>query len=100
MMLTPRQTPAWRLYAAGSLTALVGAVALASGANAQANCDTYGKLALQQQQENATAKCGFSGPEWSPDLKAHIAWCGGVGPDQWKVQLQQRKQQLDACKAK
>jgi hypothetical protein len=82
------------------LTALVGAAGLSSGASAQANCDMYGKLALQQQQENAESKCGFTGPEWSPDLKAHIAWCGGVGPDQWKVQLQQRKQQLDACKAK
>lgn len=99
-MLTPRQTPQLRLYAAGCLTALVGAAGLATGANAQANCDTYGKLALQQQQENVTAKCGFTGPEWSPDLKAHVAWCGTVGPDQWKVQLQTRKQQLDACKAK
>ena len=88
-----------RTFAAVCLSAFaVGA--LASGAHAQANCDTYGKLALQQQQENVEGKCGFSGPEWSPDLKAHIAWCGGVGPDQWKSQLQKRKQQLDACKAK
>jgi hypothetical protein len=60
----------------------------------------YGKLALQQQQENVEYKCGLAGPEWSPDLKAHTAWCGTVGPDQWKAQLQKRKQQLDACKAK
>ncbi|HML44460.1 MAG: hypothetical protein JNN24_10425 [Hyphomicrobium zavarzinii] len=93
-MLTPR------LSAAACLTALVGVAGLASGASAQANCDTYGKLAIQQQQENVALKCGFTGPEWSPDLKAHVAWCGGVGPDQWKVQLQKRKQQLDACKAK
>ena len=79
---------------------LTGTVVFASGASAQANCDTYGKLAIQQQQENVQLKCGFSGPEWNPDLKAHIAWCGSVGPDRWKVQLQQRKQQLDACKAK
>jgi len=87
-------------YALGCLTAIVGAVGLASGAAAQANCETYGKLAIQQQQENVTLKCGFAGPEWSPDLGAHTAWCGGVGPDQWKVQLQKRKQQLDTCKAK
>jgi hypothetical protein len=89
-----------RTLAAVALAALSGATGFATAASAQANCETYGKLALQQQQENVQAKCGFSGPEWSPDLKAHIAWCGGVGPDQWKVQLQKRKQQLDACKAK
>jgi hypothetical protein len=89
-----------RSYSAVCLSALLGAAGVAPGAHAQANCETYGKLALQQQQENTEAKCGFSGPEWSPDLKAHIAWCGSVGPDQWKVQLQKRKQQLDACKAK
>lgn len=80
--------------------ALFGVVGGATGAHAQANCETYGKLAIQQQQENVAEKCGFSGPEWSPDLKAHVAWCGGVGPDQWKSELQKRKQQLDACKSK
>lgn len=88
-----------RSYFAGGLAVLAGLVALGSGAAAQADCETYGKLALQQQQENAELKCGFTGPEWSPDLKAHVAWCGGVGPDQWKAQLQARKQKLDACKA-
>lgn len=93
-MRTPRS------YAAGAFVALVSAAGFASAAAAQANCDMYGKLALQQQQENAEAKCGFSGPEWSPDLKAHVTWCGSVGPDQWRAQLQKRQQQLDACKAK
>jgi len=89
-----------RTYILGSLAAILGAVGLASGAAAQANCETYGKLAIQQQQENVTLKCGFTGPEWSPDLGAHTGWCGTVGPDQWKAQLQARKQQLDTCKAK
>lgn len=88
-----------RLLTAACFTALVGA-GLASGANAQANCDVYGKLALQQQQENVEWKCGFSGSEWTSDLKAHLSWCAGVGPDQWKAELQRRKQQLDACKSK
>lgn len=91
-MRTPR-------LSAGCLTVLM-ATGWAHGASAQANCDTYGKLALQQQQENVDAKCRFEGPSWSPDLKAHIAWCSSVSPDQWKVQLQSRKQQLDTCKSK
>ncbi len=78
--------------------AALGVAGLASTAEAQANCEMYGKLALQQQKENEASKCGFSGAEWSPDLKAHIAWCSSVCPDQWKAQLQKRKQQLDTCK--
>jgi hypothetical protein len=98
--MRPRLTTSGRWIALGGLAALASVAGFASGAHAQANCDTYGRLALQQQQENVELKCGFTGPEWSPDLKAHIAWCGTVGPDQWKVQLQTRKQQLDSCKAK
>lgn len=82
------------------LAVFAGSLAITTGAMAQANCDTYGKLAIRQQQENVEGKCGFAGPEWSPDLKAHMAWCGTVGPDQWKEQLQKRKLQLDGCKAK
>ncbi len=77
----------------------VGAVVAAQPAAAQANCETYGKLALQQQKENESLKCGFSGPEWSGDLKAHVGWCSSVGPEEWKVQLQSRTQQLAQCKA-
>jgi len=87
-----------RTCAALALAALISAASFSPAANAQANCDTYGKLALQQQKENEAEKCGFTGPEWSADLKAHMAWCGGVGPDQWKVQLQKRAQKLATCK--
>lgn len=89
-----------RTMAAFTIATLMGVVSLGAAANAQSNCDTYGKLALQQQKVNEASKCGFSGPEWSSDLKAHLAWCGGVGPDQWKVQLQNREQQLAQCKGK
>jgi hypothetical protein len=64
---------------------------------AQANCDMYGKLALKQMQENEQKKCGFKGDAWNADLKAHVAWCATVPPDQWKVQLQKREQQLATC---
>lgn len=93
-MRIPRRT------SAACLMALAAAAGLATVAHGQANCETYGKLAIEQQQENIDAKCGFTGPEWSPDLKAHLAWCGSVGPDQWKAELQKRKQKLDACRAK
>lgn len=91
--------PLPRLVVARCAAALVFAPALASNASAQANCDMYGKLAVQQQQENEETGCGLSGDEWSSDLKRHVDWCGGVAPDQWKVELQKRQQALDACKA-
>jgi hypothetical protein len=89
-----------RTAAAMGLMLSAQAAVLVPAANAQANCETYGKLALQQQKENESNKCGFSGPEWSSDLKAHVAWCSGVGPDEWKVQLKNREQELAACKSK
>lgn len=83
-----------------SLAALLGTLAVAPAAFAQANCETYGKLALQQQKDNEAAKCGLTGQEWSTDLKGHIDWCTKVGPDKWKPQLQLRTAALEACKAK
>jgi hypothetical protein len=75
-------------------------VASGSAAFGQTSCDTYGKLALRQMQENEQKKCGFKGPEWNTDLKAHMNWCATVGPDQWKIQLQKREQALAACEKK
>ena len=79
---------------------LLGLTALAPVALADANCDTYGKLALQQQKDNEAAKCGLSGPEWSTDLKGHVDWCTKVGTDKWKEQLLMRTAALAACKTK
>ena len=82
-----------------SLIAVCLGVALGSSSQAfaQANCDTYGKLALKQMQENEQKKCGLLGQEWNTDLKAHMAWCATVAPDQWKLQLQKRELALSAC---
>ena len=89
----------FRTGAALTLIALAG-FALASPANAQANCAEYGRLAIKQQKQNVTLKCGFTGNAWNPNLKAHMNWCQSVGPDKWKEQLQQRTQALKECKKK
>lgn len=86
-----------RLIAAHGLSAFVAVSAFATNAAAQANCEMYAKLAIQQQQENETSGCAFAGKEWSADLKGHLDWCGGVAPDQWKAELQKRQQALAAC---
>jgi hypothetical protein len=81
------------------LTGGVLAISSSTNASAQANCEMYGRMALQQMQQNIQQKCNLTGLEWSSDLKAHTTWCGTVGPDQWKVQLQKRDQALAACAA-
>jgi len=86
-----------------ALLAAVGIGGLVFGsvaAGAQANCQWYGTTALKQQQENERLKCGFTGPAWSSDLKAHMTWCASVAPDAWKAQAQKRDQELAACAAK
>ncbi|MGF1651416.1 MAG: hypothetical protein ACFCUN_13305 [Hyphomicrobiaceae bacterium] len=67
-------------------------------AAAQANCEMYGRLALQQQRENEQRSCGFTGPSWSTDLRAHISWCSTVSPEQWRAELQKRAAMLAECK--
>jgi hypothetical protein len=88
------------LVLAASLIAGSVNAATSTTAAAQANCDMYGRMALQQMQQNLQGKCSLSGPEWSSDLKAHTAWCSAVGPDQWKAQLQKREQALASCAQK
>lgn len=75
----------------------LSALATASPASAQANCEMYAKLAVQQQRQNEDTKCALQGPDWSADLKAHMSWCTTASPQQWQAALQRRKQALDNC---
>jgi len=69
-----------------------------SPAYSQQNCETYGKLALRQAIEADKSNCGFTGPRWSKDYHAHIAWCSTVGPTEWRSELKKRKHDLKKCK--
>lgn len=82
------------LTAAASLMAVFLAPSVAS---AQGNCQWYATTSLKQQQQNEKLKCGYNGPSWSTDLKAHMAWCGSVPPTIWKKSAQERDQQLEQC---
>lgn len=64
------------------------------------SCESYGKLSMQQQKDNEANKCGLSGSEWSSDLKAHVAWCSGVSPQDWQAMLKKRQSALESCKNK
>ena len=78
---------------------LLGAVASLPlmTAVAHADCNWYAQTALKQQQQNEQLKCGFVGPAWTSDMKAHLAWCGGVAPDKMKSEAQARDKQLQTC---
>lgn len=83
--------------AALALATVMGLAATTSVVQAQTNCATYGNLALKQARESQQRKCGFKGPRWSTDLKAHVAWCGGVGPVDWQRELKKRASMLKQC---
>ena len=85
---------------AHALTAATSVALLTAAAHAQPHCDWYAQTALKQQQENERLKCGLTGPSWMSDIKAHLAWCSDVAPDEMKTAAQAREQQLDACAAK
>ena len=89
-----------RHCAALTIAAALASASFIPAATAADNCETYGKLALGQQKQNESLKCGFSGSEWSSDLKAHITWCGGVSPQEWQDMLKKRTQKLEECKSK
>jgi hypothetical protein len=88
-----------RRLAALSLAAVMVPASLVPAIAADA-CETYGKLALQQQKDNEQLKCGLSGNEWSADLKAHIKWCSEVSAQDWQAMLKKRQDALAACKSK
>jgi hypothetical protein len=79
------------------LTICVGSL-FPLAAQAESNCDWYARTALRQQQDNDQRKCGYTGPAWSWDLKAHSSWCATANPDQWKAEAQLRERQLMMCK--
>jgi len=85
-----------------ALAATIGLAVLSSTGSAQApaSCDWYAKTAQKQQQENERLKCGLKGPEWSSDLKIHLAWCQGVAPDVWKAMARKRDEQIASCAKK
>jgi hypothetical protein len=84
-----------------ALLLVSGPIAAPGSARAQAvaqtTCEWYARTAVKQQQENEQKKCGFKGPAWTSDLKAHQIWCAGVSPEEWRRSAQKRDQDLAAC---
>jgi hypothetical protein len=89
----------WHFFIAAYLAFVVVSAFSATHLRAQsAECVWYADMALKQQQRNEHRKCGFKGPEWSSDRRAHLAWCAMQTPEHWKAEAQKRERMLGGCK--
>jgi hypothetical protein len=99
--MTAKDLPMRSLKTVAALAPFAGLALMVAppAALAQASsCGWYADTAIKQQQQNELRKCGFSGPEWSADRQAHLAWCATQSPDNWKAQAQNRERKLAGCK--
>jgi hypothetical protein len=80
----------------GGTVCLLTALA-ASARAANPACTWYVSQSVRQQQDNVQRACGFRGPEWSSDVKAHGVYCEGQAPQDAKALIQKRQQMLDDC---
>lgn len=71
-----------------------GFAAVAPASAQSIDCNWYADISLRQQQRNEHGKCGFTGPEWSPSRRVHLAWCATQTPDRWRAEAQKREQVL------
>jgi hypothetical protein len=90
----------WVWATIGSLSGLAVSgviMLLASPVSAAEDCNWYALTSAKQEQENVSRKCGFKGDGWSTDLRAHMAYCQSVPPEEWRKAIEARKQQLQGC---
>lgn len=65
---------------------------------ALADCADYGVKAVQQQNENVSLGCGFSGLRWHSDAAGHAAFCGLVGEGSVSGETAIRETELAKCR--
>jgi hypothetical protein len=61
-------------------------------------CATYASTAVEQQKENVSRGCKFTGGLWSVDYAAHAKWCEGASKEASEKETQLRYAALkDEC---
>ena len=60
-------------------------------------CSVYAQTAIDQQKKNLDLSCGFVGPVWSNDYRAHYLWCQGVDPALTEAGTLFREGELRKC---
>ena len=64
-------------------------------------CKQYAEQAIEQEQQNITMECGYTGQDWSTDYDIHSEWCmsNPINSEVPKNKLQSRADNLTECKA-
>jgi hypothetical protein len=60
------------------------------------DCEDYARQAVRQAERNERQNCGFDGPRWGGNQKAHFAWCL-ISPRQAASENEARKEELERC---
>ena len=61
-------------------------------------CYGYAKGAINDEQQNVSLGCGFSGPAWQSSLDNHWLWCSGASAGAPEGQQKMRAEQLATCR--
>ena len=83
-----------------ALTIILGVSAFSANSAfaMQDNCTRYALQSAKQQQTNIAKKCGFSGTEWSKNLRELKKWCNAASPDDRQSTMKKRTTALASCK--
>ena len=60
-------------------------------------CASYAQTAIDQQRKNLDLGCGFAGPVWSNDYRAHYQWCREVDSALTEAGTLFREEELQKC---
>jgi hypothetical protein len=75
---------------------LLGSFTLANAGN-PVECAAYANQAVMQQGNNLQNSCGYSGPRWSSNFGAHLAWCLNAPTSVINAERNARINMLAAC---
>jgi len=60
-------------------------------------CRNYASTAVDQNRQNTSRSCGYSGNRWSNDYKGHYNWCTGVSRSTANGETDARVRNLQRC---
>ncbi len=69
-----------------------------SGGGSNASfCRNYASTAVNQNNQNVSHGCGYSGARWSNDYNGHYNWCMGAGRSTANYETNERRNGLQRC---
>jgi len=96
--VSPDKTAAGSDFRRNALDKCHAAQTPAAAPAGEDRCTVYATTAVNQQQENLSRNCNFSGPEWNTDYRAHFNWCQQVDKSYADAGTLLRQAALGGCK--